>query len=135
MIERFSVRAPSRGLHEITGRVEEVVARSGVREGLCVVFVTHTSASLLIQENADPSARRDLEAWLARLAPEGDPAYTHTSEGPDDMPAHLRAAVTPVSLSIPIEGGRLTLGAWQGVYLWEHRARARDRTIVVHISG
>lgn len=135
MIERFEVRAPAQGLHEITDRIADAVARAGVDEGLCTVFVRHTSASLLIQENADPSARRDLEAWLARIAPENDPAYTHTSEGPDDMPAHLRAAITPVSLAIPIADGHLTLGTWQGVYLWEHRARPRARTIVVHVSA
>jgi len=98
------------------------------------VFVRHTSASLTIQENADPSARRDLEAWLNRLVPENDPHFTHTSEGPDDMPSHIKAALTSVSLTIPIVDGRLALGTWQGIYLWEHRARPHRRSIVCHIA-
>lgn len=112
-----------------------LVRESGLREGLCTVFVQHTSASLVIQENADPSAKRDLEAFLARLAPEGDPRYTHTTEGSDDMPAHLRAALTATSLSIPIQDGRLALGTWQGVFLWEHRRGAGERSVVVHVSA
>ncbi len=102
---------------------------------MCTVFVQHTSASLVIQENADPSARRDLEVFLRRLAPEGDPAYTHTAEGEDDMPAHLRAALTSTSETIPVVDGRLGLGTWQGLFLWEHRSRAPGRRLVVHISG
>ena len=123
------------GLHEFTDALAEIVRASGVREGLCTVFVQHTSASLVIQENADPSAKRDLEAFLARLAPEGDPRYTHTTEGSDDMPAHLRAALTATSLSIPILDGRLALGTWQGVFLWEHRRDAGERSVVVHVSS
>jgi secondary thiamine-phosphate synthase enzyme len=111
-----------------------VVAASGVAEGLCTVFVRHTSASLTIQENADPSARRDLERWLERLVPEDDPLYTHTAEGPDDMPSHVKAALTSASLGIPIVGGRLALGTWQGVFLWEHRRRPRRREVVVHVG-
>jgi secondary thiamine-phosphate synthase enzyme len=99
------------------------------------VFIQHTSASLIIQENADPSARRDLEAWLNRLVPENDPLYTHTTEGPDDMPAHVKAALTAVSISIPIIEGRLALGTWQGIYIWEHRRARGERRIVVHVSG
>ncbi len=123
------------GLCPITAEVARVVAGAEVTTGLCVVFVRHTSASLVIQENADPSAARDLEAWLARLAPEGDSRYTHTTEGPDDMPSHLRAAVTRTSETIPVVGGRLALGTWQGVYLWEHRRRGHRREVVVTVSG
>jgi secondary thiamine-phosphate synthase enzyme len=119
----------------VTREVREAVARSGVREGLCTVFIQHTSASLTIQENADPSARRDLEAWLNRLVPEHDALYTHTAEGPDDMPSHVKAILTQVSLSIPIAEGELVLGTWQGVYLWEHRRGSHRRRIVVHIGG
>lgn len=123
------------GLTEITNQIAGVVSTSEIRTGLCTVFVQHTSASLVIQENADPSARRDLEAFLRRLAPEGDPGYTHTAEGTDDMPAHLRAALTSTSETIPVVGGRLGLGTWQGLFLWEHRSRAPGRRLVVHISG
>lgn len=135
MVETLSVEAPERGLVEITDRVAEVVAASGVGDGLCTVFVRHTSASLVIQENADPSARRDLERWLERLVPDGDPLFTHTSEGPDDMPSHVKAALTATSLGIPVVGGRLALGTWQGIFLWEHRLRPRRRDVVVHVGG
>jgi secondary thiamine-phosphate synthase enzyme len=110
------------------------VAGIDLGEGLCTLFIQHTSASLVIQENADPSARRDLEAWLGRLVPENDPLWTHTAEGPDDMPSHVKAALTATSLAIPIAGGRLTLGTWQGIYLWEHRRRPRTRKLVVHVG-
>ncbi len=129
------VHAPRPGLYEFTGDVERVVRASGCREGLCTLFVQHTSASLTVQENADPAARRDLEAWLARLVPEGDPLYTHTQEGPDDMPAHIKAALTATSLSVPIQDGRLALGTWQGIYLWEHRRAGGTRRVAVHIGG
>ena len=122
------------GLTEITPRVAEVVARCGVAEGLCTLFLQHTSASLTIQENAAPSARRDLEQWLERLVPEGDPRFTHTEEGPDDMPSHIRAALTATTLAIPIRDGRLALGTWQGIFLWEHRRRPRTRRLVVHVG-
>lgn len=122
------------GLHEITPEVRRRVLAAGLAEGLCTLFLRHTSASLLIQENADPSARRDLEAWLERLVPEGDPLYTHTAEGPDDMPAHVKAALTATSLSIPIVDGELALGTWQGIYLWEHRRRPHRREIVLHLA-
>lgn len=112
-----------------------MVAAAGVREGLCTVFIRHTSASLIIQENADPSARRDLETWLNRLVPENDPMYTHDSEGPDDMPAHVKSALTAVSLSIPIADGKLALGTWQGIYLWEHRRTPHRRQVVVHVTA
>jgi len=135
MVRRLRVRVPGQGLHEFTDAVGELVRASGVAEGLCTLFIPHTSASLIVQENADPSARRDLEAWLCRLVPEEDALFTHTTEGPDDMPAHVKAALTATSLSIPIEGGRLALGTWQGVYLWEHRHQRGDREVVVHVAG
>jgi len=129
------MRTPGRGLHEVTRAVAEVVARSRVTTGLCVVFCPHTSASLLLTENADPSARADLEAWLARLAPDGDPRYAHDAEGGDDMAAHLRSAVTRSSETIPVAGGRLALGTWQGVFLAEHRTAPHRRTLLVHVLG
>jgi secondary thiamine-phosphate synthase enzyme len=134
-VVRLRVRTQGKGLHEVTREIGEVVAQSGVEAGLATVFVRHTSASLVIQENADPSAKRDLEAWLDRLVPEDDPLYTHTIEGPDDIPSHLKAALTATSLGIPIEGGRLALGAWQGIYLWEHRRRGSARELVVHVGA
>jgi len=129
------VQPPGPGLHAITGAVAEVVGESGVETGLCHVFVRHTSASLLIQENADPSARADLEEAFRRLAPERERWYTHTSEGPDDMPSHIRAALTSTSETIPVAGGRLALGTWQGLYLFEHRAHPGARRVVVTVSG
>ncbi len=134
MVETLEVHTPGRGLHEFSDRLREVVARSGQREGLCTVFIRHTSASLTIQENADPSARRDLERWLNRLVPEGDELYTHTAEGPDDMPSHIKAALTATSLSIPIVDGQLALGTWQGVFVWEHRTSPKNRRIAIHIG-
>ncbi|MBK8229453.1 MAG: YjbQ family protein [Candidatus Eisenbacteria bacterium] len=133
--ERIGVRGGGRGLHEITSAVNQVVGRADVRTGMCQVFVQHTSASLLIQENADPSARSDLERWFDRLVPEHDPLYQHTAEGPDDMPAHLKAALTSTSEMIPISDRRLALGTWQGLYLFEHRRRGTDRVLVVTIWG
>ncbi len=124
-----------RGLNEVTQEVVAVVGRAGVRTGLCTVFIRHTSASLVIQENAAPSAARDLETFMTRLAPDGDARYTHTSEGPDDMPAHIRAAVTKTSESIPVVDGRLALGTWQGLLVFEHRSRPHTRRLVVHVSG
>ncbi len=115
--------------------MEEVVSEAGVDTGLCTIFIAHTSASLTIQENADSSARRDLETWLRRLVPEDDPLYTHTQEGNDDMPSHIKAALTSTSVSIPIVGGRLGLGTWQGIFLWEHRRRSTARTVLVHVSA
>ena len=123
------------GLHEITDRVAAAVAAADIRDGLCTLFVQHTSASLTIQENADPSARRDLEHWLNRLVPENDELFTHTDEGPDDMPSHIKAALTSTTLSIPVIAGRLALGTWQGIFLWEHRRRPRPRRLVVHIGA
>ena len=134
MIERIRVEPRGQGLIQVTEAVAEVVSRARLSEGLCTLFVQHTSASLLIQENADPSACRDLEHWLARLVPEDDSLFTHTQEGPDDMPAHVKSALTATSLSIPISEGRLVLGIWQGIFLWEHRHQAGVRTIVAHLS-
>ena len=135
MIRQLSIQAPGKGLHEITSEVNVAVRQSGVRVGLCTLFIQHTSASLTIQENADPAARLDLEAWLDRLVPEGDALYTHTAEGPDDMPSHIKAALTATSLAIPITGGRLDLGTWQGIFLWEHRHRSGPRQLIVHIGN
>jgi secondary thiamine-phosphate synthase enzyme len=134
LIRSIDVVTRGRGLHEITDRLQAVVGEAGVAEGLCTVMIQHTSASLTIQENADPSARRDLEAWLDRLVPEDDPLYTHRAEGPDDMPSHVKGVLTATTLSIPIGGGRHALGTWQGVFLWEHRRRGRSRTCVIHIA-
>ena len=135
MVTRLAIRIPGPGLHEITEQVRQAARESGAREGLCTVFIQHTSASLTIQENADPSARRDLEAWLNRLVPERDSLYTHTAEGPDDMPSHIKAALTATSLSIPILDGELGLGTWQGVYVWEHRRHSGTRKVLVHVGG
>jgi secondary thiamine-phosphate synthase enzyme len=130
----LSIRAPSRGLCEITDSVRSFVAKSGISEGLLTIFCRHTSASLVIQENAAPAARRDLEAYFERLAPEGGP-YEHDDEGPDDMPAHLRSALTATQLSIPVQDGKPVLGTWQGIFLFEHRRNTPDREIALHLIG
>ena len=135
MVEQFSFDTPGQGLHDVTSQVVSLVEKAAIQEGLCTVFLRHTSASLVIQENADPTAKRDLERWLNRLVPEGDPFYSHDAEGPDDMPSHLKAALTATSLSIPIADGKLALGTWQGIYLWEHRRRGSTRELVVHIGA
>ncbi len=134
MVETLSISVPGQGLHDITGKVIAAVASSGLREGLCTVFIAHTSASLIIQENADPSARRDLENWLNRLVWEDDPLYTHTLEGADDMPSHIKAALTATTLSIPVLNGRPALGTWQGIYLWEHRRQPQNRRLIIHVA-
>jgi secondary thiamine-phosphate synthase enzyme len=134
MIHRIAVETSGHGLYEFTSAVQDAVRGANIAEGLCTVFVQHTSASLVIQENADPTAKRDLERWIARLVPEGDPFYTHDAEGPDDMPSHVKAALTATSLSIPIVERKLALGAWQGIYLWEHRRRGSRRSVVLHIG-
>lgn len=131
----IEVSTPGRAAIEVTTAVADVVEASGVATGLCVVYCRHTSCSLVIQENADPSARADLLAWLERLAPDGDAAYTHRAEGPDDMPSHLRAAMTSTSETVPIRDGRLALGTWQGVFLLEHRTRPHHRHLLVHVMG
>lgn len=133
--ESIVIKTPGRGLHEITSAVRAVVHRSGITTGLCTVFLRHTSAGLVIQEDADPSARYDVERWLDRIAPDGDPSYTHTTEGPDDMAAHLRAVLTRTSEAIPVTGGNLALGEWQGLWLAEHRRRGHSRELVIHIVG
>ncbi len=135
MTKRITIQTRGQGLVEMTSEVAGAVRESGLVDGLCTVMVQHTSASLTIQENADPSARRDLEVWLSRLVSENDSLYTHTSEGPDDMPSHIKAALTSTTLSIPIVDGRLGLGTWQGIYLWEHRRRGSARSCLVHVGG
>lgn len=135
MVEHFTVATPGRGLHEITAKVQAAVEKAAIEDGLCTVFVRHTSASLVIQENADPSAKHDLERWLDRLVPDGDPFYRHDAEGPDDMPGHIKSALTAASLSIPVSRGELVLGTWQGIYLWEHRKHGSRRELVLHIGG
>jgi secondary thiamine-phosphate synthase enzyme len=134
-IAMLTVSTRGRGLVEITDEVRAALAASGIADGLLTLFVRHTSASLLIQENADPDVQGDLERFFARLVPHGDPLFVHRSEGPDDMPAHVRAALTAVQLSVPVMGGRLALGTWQGIYLWEHRTRGHRREVVVHVLG
>jgi len=134
MIAKFTVATTEKGLLEVTGRVRDVVREADFREGLCTVFLQHTSASLVIQENAARAARHDLENWFDRLVEEDDPLYTHTAEGPDDMPAHIKAALTQTSLEIPVVDGDLALGTWQGIFLWEHRYGGRRRHFVVHLG-
>lgn len=131
----FHFTTRGKGLHEFTREVRHWVQESGIREGMLTLFVQHTSASLLIQENADPSVRTDVEAFLTRLVPDGDPLFTHRLEGPDDMSAHLRTALTGVSLSIPVLDHSPALGTWQGIYLYEHRAEPQQRRVVAHLLG
>jgi secondary thiamine-phosphate synthase enzyme len=131
----IEVATKGRGTYELTRRVAEAVRSSHVATGLCHVFTTHTSASLMICENADPDVRRDLETFMAGLAPDGDPRFVHTAEGPDDMPAHVRSVLTTADLTIPIRNGELALGTWQGVYLWEHRLDAHRRRVLVTIQS
>jgi secondary thiamine-phosphate synthase enzyme len=130
----LSVRAPSRGLHEITDEIGGWMAKADISDGLLTLFCRHTSASLVIQENAAPAARRDLERYFERIAPEGA-AYEHDDEGPDDMPAHLRSVLTNTQLSIPVQDGRLALGTWQGIFLFEHRLNTPEREIALHLIG
>ena len=134
MIRSIKIEVPGPGLMDITDPVNEVVREAALAEGLCTVFIQHTSASLVVQENDITSARHDLVAWLERLVPEGDALYTHLDEGPDDMPAHIKAALTAASVAIPVLGGRLALGRWQSVYLWEHRRQRPHRSLVVHVA-
>jgi secondary thiamine-phosphate synthase enzyme len=131
----LSIATAGRGAVEITRPVSDWASRCGVRVGLLTVFIRHTSASLLIQENADPQVRRDLERFLARLVPDGDALFEHTAEGPDDMPAHVRSALMQTQLSVPVSDGRLALGTWQGIYLYEHRRRGHRREVVLHLIG
>jgi secondary thiamine-phosphate synthase enzyme len=131
----ITIATHGRGLVEFTGEVERLIAAGKFRDGLLTLHLRHTSASLLIQENADPDVRRDLDAFFARLAPDGDPLFIHTAEGEDDMSAHIRTALTAVNLSIPIHHGELALGTWQGIYLWEHRTHPHSRRVTVHFIG
>jgi secondary thiamine-phosphate synthase enzyme len=137
MIEQktLSFNTPGRGTIDVTKEVAQVVGASRIRTGLCTVFLQHTSASLMLCENADPDVRRDLQTILSRLAPDGDEAYIHDTEGPDDMAAHARTVLTSSSLTLPVAGGRLMLGTWQGIYLWEHRYERQARSMVVTVQG
>jgi secondary thiamine-phosphate synthase enzyme len=132
---RLRVRTSGRGTYELTDELQRLVAESGLGEGLCTVFVHHSSASLVVCENADPTVRRDLEAWLERAVPDGDSLFRHTAEGPDDMPAHVRSALTQTSIALPFHAGRLELGTWQGVYLYEHRLHTHERRVSVTLVG
>ncbi|MEM8779170.1 MAG: secondary thiamine-phosphate synthase enzyme YjbQ [Cyanobacteria bacterium P01_G01_bin.49] len=133
--QTLSIRTRGKDFHVITRQLDDVVSRSEVQTGLCTIFVRHTSASLVIQENADPDVLRDLSNFFTKLVPEDSKLYIHTTEGPDDMPAHIRSALTKTSEQVPISHGKLALGTWQGIYLWEHRQRSHYREIVVHING
>ncbi len=130
-----TVATEGRGTYDITDIVQTSVADSGVSSGLCHVFICHTSASLILCENADPAVRRDLETFMARAVPDGDPEFVHTAEGPDDMPAHVRSILTQTDLNMPVREGRCALGTWQGVYLWEHRHRAHRRRLILTVTG
>lgn len=134
-VHELFISTRGRGFTDITSEVASHVRQTGLQAGLATLHLRHTSASLLIQENADPEVRRDLERFFARLAPDGDPLFRHTSEGDDDMPAHIRTALTTVNLSIPIAHGALVLGTWQGIYVWEHRTAGHRRELVVHLLG
>ena len=134
-LNELVIRTRGRGFYELTAEIAELVHRSGLKTGLATLHVQHTSASLSIQENADPEVRRDLERFFKRLAPDGDPLFQHTIEGSDDMPAHVRAALTAVNLSVPVSNGSLALGTWQGIYLWEHRMHPHSRRVVAHLLG
>jgi secondary thiamine-phosphate synthase enzyme len=131
----LTIATRGRGLYELTSAVENWLAQSNFAEGLLTVLVRHTSASLLIQENADPDVRRDLESFFKRLVPDGDKLFVHTAEGDDDMPAHIRSALTVVNLSLPVRAGRPALGTWQGIYLWEHRTHGHARRVALHFIG
>jgi len=133
--DSFTIATGGRGTTDITAEVTRVVRAAEVAAGLCNVFIHHTSASLIVCENADPTVRADLERFARRLVPDGDPLFEHIDEGPDDMPAHVRAILTQTSLTLPVAGGRLALGTWQGVYLWEHRLRAHRRQVTVSVLG
>lgn len=131
----LSIATTGRGTYELTADVQTAVRQSGVTAGMCHVFVRHTSASLIVCENADPAVMRDLETFMSRQAPDGDPMFTHTDEGPDDMPAHVRSVLTQSDLNLPVRDGRCALGTWQGIFLWEHRHRGHRRSIIVTVQG
>ncbi len=132
---KISLKTQGRRLYDVTEKVQHWVVASGILEGILSLFIQHTSASIMIQENDDPEVLEDLERFFDRLVPQGDPLFRHTIEGPDDMPAHVRSALTGVSLSVPVIGGQLALGAWQGLFLYEHRTQGRNRTLVCHLMG
>ena len=134
-VERLTVPGSGRGLTDITAELSQWVGATGIRIGMLTAFVPHTSASILIQENADPHVLADIEAFFAKLVPDGDPSYRHRQEGPDDMPAHIRSALTQTQVSVPVLDGALALGTWQGVYLFEHRTRPRTRELIAHLVG
>ena len=134
-LHELELRTRGRGFYEFTEQVQALAAAADFQTGLATLHLRHTSASLLIQENADPEVRRDLERFFSRLVPDGDPLFEHTAEGDDDMPAHVRTALTTVNLSVPIQQGRLSLGTWQGIYLWEHRHQPHTRRVIVHLIG
>jgi secondary thiamine-phosphate synthase enzyme len=131
----IQVPTRGRGTYDLTSQVQAAVSESGIDTGMCNVFVRHTSASLMLCENADPAVMRDLETFMARIAPDGDSANTHTAEGPDDMPAHIRSVITHADLNLPVREGRCDLGIWQGVYLWEHRYAPHERRVTVTVTG
>ncbi len=133
--DKFTLRSSGRGTYEITNKIEEMIRASGVQQGLCHLFIQHTSASLIISENADPAVHADLETFMSKLSPDGDPMFTHRSEGDDDMPAHVRSVLTQTELNLPVSNGGSGLGVWQGIYLWEHRTAAHQRQIIVTIHG
>jgi secondary thiamine-phosphate synthase enzyme len=133
--EELIIETDGRGTSDLSGRVQRIVAASGIKTGMCHVFICHTSASLMLCENADPAVMHDLETFMSRLTPDGDPAFTHTAEGPDDMPAHVRSILTQSDLNLPVSEGRCALGTWQGIYLWEHRHAPHTRRIIVTVQG
>jgi secondary thiamine-phosphate synthase enzyme len=137
MIHQASIQVPTRGrgTYDVTAGVQDAVAAAGIARGLCHVFIHHTSASLMLCENADPAVRSDLETFMARTVPDGDPVFTHTLEGPDDMSAHVRAVLTHTAISIPVSDGRCALGTWQGIYLWEHRQGNFQRRLTITVQG
>lgn len=133
--QELRVTTEGRGSLEITAEIQRLVRKSGIRDGICQVFVLHTSASLMLCENADPTVREDLERFMARVAPDGDPANVHSAEGPDDMPAHIRSVLTGSSIGVPVKAGRCVLGTWQGLFLWEHRLKPHQRKMLVTVMG
>ncbi|MDX1403838.1 MAG: secondary thiamine-phosphate synthase enzyme YjbQ [Woeseiaceae bacterium] len=133
--QEISISTGGRGTYDLSRQVQEAVESSGVRTGMCHVFIRHTSASLMICENADPAVMRDLETFMSDQVPDGDPRFTHTAEGPDDMSAHVRSVLTQTDLNVPVTDGRCALGTWQGIYLWEHRTAPHERKIMLTISG
>lgn len=133
--EQITIETAGRGTYEVTRQIQQAVQRSGISTGLCHVFIHHTSASLMLCENADPAVRRDLEVFMERIAPDGDPEFDHTAEGPDDMPAHVRTILTQSDLNIPVVTGKCSLGTWQGIYVWEHRRAPHRRMLTVTVQG